>query len=145
LIFLSFGLKISVELLNPLNSKRPKGVAMIKGEEKIGDLYHRETKYRRNAMPRGGLDWGRQPSPYKEFPATLKHVSLNPPEQEGGKPIWEAIGQRRSRREFSRQPITFAELSQLLWATQGITARSWGYDFRVVPSAGASIQLKPIS
>jgi SagB-type dehydrogenase family enzyme len=110
---------------------------MTKGEEKIGDLYHQETKYRRNAMPRGGLDWAHQPSPYKESPAALKHVSINPPEQKGGKPIWEAIAQRRSHREFSSHPITFAELSQLLWATQGITARAWGYDFRAVPSAGA--------
>lgn len=110
---------------------------MIRGEERIGDLYHQETKYRRDAMLRGGLDWAHQPSPYKEFPAALKHVPLNPPEQKGGKPIWEAIDQRRSQRDFSRQPITFSELSQFLWATQGITSRNWGYDFRAVPSAGA--------
>jgi SagB-type dehydrogenase family enzyme len=88
-------------------------------------------------MPRGGLDWARQPSPFKEFPASLKRFSLHPPEQEGGKPIWEAIAQRRSQRKFSRHPISFAQLSQLLWATQGITARAWGYDFRAAPSAGA--------
>jgi SagB-type dehydrogenase family enzyme len=110
---------------------------MAEKEEKIGDRYHQETKYRRDAMPRGGLDWARQPSPYKEFPAALKRVPLNPPEQEGGKPMWESIGQRRSQREFSPRAITFAELSQLLWATQGITARALGYDFRAVPSAGA--------
>jgi len=110
---------------------------MTKGEERIGDLYHQETKYRRDAMQRGGLDWAHQPSPYKGFSRELKRVSINPPEQKGGKPIWEAIGQRRSQREFSPQPITFAELSQLLWATQGITARAWGYEFRAVPSAGA--------
>jgi SagB-type dehydrogenase family enzyme len=110
---------------------------MIKGEEKIGDLYHQGTKYQRNAMLQGGLDWGHQPSLYKESPAELKHVPIHPPEQKGGKPIWEAIAQRRSQREFSRLPVTFSELSQLLWATQGITARAWGYDFRAVPSAGA--------
>ncbi len=110
---------------------------MTKGGERIGDLYHQETKYRRNAMPRGGLDWAHQPSPYKEFSAALRHIPLNPPAEKGGKPIWEAMGGRRSQREFSPQPITFAELSQLLWATQGITARALGYDFRAVPSAGA--------
>jgi SagB-type dehydrogenase family enzyme len=88
-------------------------------------------------MAGGDLDWASQPSPYKKFPAALRHISINPPEQKGGKPIWEAIVQRRSYREFSFDPITFAELSQLLWATQGITARVWGYDFRAVPSAGA--------
>ena len=110
---------------------------MTKGEEKVGDLYHQETKYRRDAMPRGGLDWAHQPSPYKEFPVALKHVPLHPPEQKGGKPIWEAIAERRSQREFSPHSITFPELSQLLWASQGITVRAWGYDFRAVPSAGA--------
>ncbi len=105
--------------------------------EGIGDLYHQETKYRRDAMPRGGLDWAHQPSSYKEFPTALKHVPLHPPEQREGRPIWETIAERRSYREFSPQPMTFAELSQLVWATQGITARAWGYDFRAVPSAGA--------
>jgi SagB-type dehydrogenase family enzyme len=110
---------------------------MIRGEERIGDLYHQETKYRREAMPRGGLDWARQPSLYKEFPYALKHFPLRPPDQKGGKPIWETIPQRRSIREFSRHPISFSELSQLIWATQGITLRAWGYEFRAVPSAGA--------
>ena len=128
---------MNIRLLNTLNFKQSMGVPMAKGEEKIGDLYQQETKYRRDAMPRGGLDWARQPSPYKEFSAALKHVPLNPPEQKGGKPIWEAMDQRRSQREFSRLPITFSEVSQLIWATQGITARAWGYDFRAVPSAGA--------
>jgi SagB-type dehydrogenase family enzyme len=103
----------------------------------IGDLYHQETKYRRDAMSVGGLDWDRQPSPYKEFPDSLMHVPLRPPLQEGGKPLWETIRQRRSRREFSHEPVTFSELSQLIWATQGITSREWGFDFRASPSAGA--------
>jgi SagB-type dehydrogenase family enzyme len=110
---------------------------MIRGKEGIGDLYHHETKYRRDAMPRGGLDWPRQPSPYKEFPYALKRFPIGPPEQKGGKPIWETIAQRRSHRKFSGRSITFSELSQLIWATQGVTSKAWGYDFRVVPSAGA--------
>jgi SagB-type dehydrogenase family enzyme len=110
---------------------------MIQGKEKIGNLFHQETKYRREAMPRGGLDWAHQPSPYKEFPYPLKYFPIRSPDQVGGKPIWETIAQRRSIREFSRQSITFSELSQLIWATQGITSRAWGFDFRAVPSAGA--------
>ncbi|OGP72356.1 MAG: nitroreductase [Deltaproteobacteria bacterium RBG_16_50_11] len=102
-----------------------------------GDLYHQETRYRREAMSLGGLDWGHQPSPYKEFPDSLKRVPLMPPLQQGGKPLWETIRQRRSMREFSEQPVTFSELSQLIWATQGITSRAWGFEFRASPSAGA--------
>jgi len=105
--------------------------------EGVGDRFHQETKYFRDAMPRGGLDWGRQPSPYKKFPYPLKQIPIYPPDQQGGKPLWEAVAQRRSIREFSREPVTFSELSQLLWATQGITLRAWGFDFRAAPSAGA--------
>jgi len=97
-------------------------------KQRIGDLYHKETKYRREAMPRGGLDWANQPLPYKEFTYPLKHFQIRPPDQRGGKPLWEVISQRRSIREFSSQPITFSELSQLIWATQGITSRAWGFD-----------------
>ena len=103
----------------------------------IGDLYHQETKYRRDQMPKGWLDASTQPSPYKKDPPSLKRVSISPLFQKGGKPIWETIARRRSMREFSPQPISLPELSQLLWATQGITVKAWGYDFRAVPSAGA--------
>jgi SagB-type dehydrogenase family enzyme len=88
-------------------------------------------------MPRGGLNWAHQPSPYKESPDAIKYFPLRPFSQKTGKSLWEAISQRRSTREFSDQPITFSELSQLIWATQGITSRARGFDFRASPSAGA--------
>jgi SagB-type dehydrogenase family enzyme len=105
--------------------------------EGIGDLYHQETKYRREAMSRGGLDWAHQPSPYKEFHNAIKYFPIRPIDQKSGKSLWEAIAQRRSVREFSEQSITFSELSQLIWATQGITTKSGGFEFRASPSAGA--------
>jgi SagB-type dehydrogenase family enzyme len=106
-------------------------------KEGIGDSYHRETKYRRDLPSGGGLDWSSQPSPYKEDPPTLKRFPLRSPAPEGGGPIWGVMARRRSFREFGLRSISYGELSQLLWATQGITAKAWGYDFRAVPSAGA--------
>ena len=88
-------------------------------------------------MPRGGLDWAHQPSPYKEFADATKHFPIRPIDQEGGKSLWEAIAQRRSIREFSDRSIRFSELSRLLWATQGITLKAGGFEFRASPSAGA--------
>ena len=110
---------------------------MRRNQDGIGDLYHQETKYQRDKMPRGWLDGSTQPSPYKKDPPSLKRLSIFPPFQKGGKPIWETIARRRSMRDFSSQPISLPELSQLLWAIQGITVKARGYDFRAVPSAGA--------
>lgn len=51
--------------------------------------------------------------------------------------VYAAIGNRRSRRGFSRKPMTLKELSFLLWATQGIRKiADSGSAFRTVPSAG---------
>ncbi len=105
--------------------------------EGIGDLYHQETKYRRESVPRGGLDWEHQPSLYKEFTQALKCFPIRPLHQKSEKSLWETIAHRRSIRDFSNQSITFSELSQLLWTTQGITLRARGFDFRASPSAGA--------
>ena len=110
---------------------------MDQKREGIGHLYHQETKYCRDAIPRGDLNWAHKPSPYKEFSYPLKKFPIQSTVHGGGKPIWEVIAKRRSIREFSRQPITFSELSQLIWATQGITSKAWGFEFRVTPSAGA--------
>ncbi len=110
---------------------------MDERREGLGDLYHQETKYRRESMPRGGLDWAHQPRPYKEFTHALNRLSIHPLGQKGGKSVWEAIAQRRSIRDFSGKSITFSELSQLIWATQGITLKAKGFDFRASPSAGA--------
>jgi len=110
---------------------------MHRRKEGIGDLYHQETKYRRESMPRGRLDWAHQPPPYKEFTHALDRFPLRPHDEKSGKSLWEVITQRRSVREFSNRSISFFEISQLIWATQGITLMAGGFDFRASPSAGA--------
>ncbi len=52
----------------------------------------------------------------------------------------QALQQRRSVRRFKKTPLTLAQLSQLLWAAQGITNRKHG--FRTAPSAGALYPLE---
>lgn len=51
----------------------------------------------------------------------------------------EALARRRSVREFSRTPLTNGQVSDLLWAAQGVTAE-WGG--RTAPSAGALYPLE---
>ncbi len=53
-------------------------------------------------------------------------------------PLEEAIARRESIRHFSSQSISQAELSQLLWAAQGVSG-AWR---RTVPSAGATYPLE---
>jgi SagB-type dehydrogenase family enzyme len=66
-------------------------------------------------------------------------VSLPRPRLESSTSLEEAINARRSIRSFSRDPLTLAELSQLLWAAQGITHPAGR---RTAPSAGALYPLK---
>jgi SagB-type dehydrogenase family enzyme len=102
----------------------------------IGDTFQQETKYRRGHLPGGGLDWVARPEAYKRYPE-VPNIPLSPPQIEDGAPIWEVTRQRRSVRRYQNAPIREPELSQLLWAAQGITQESQGYGFRTAPSAGA--------
>jgi SagB-type dehydrogenase family enzyme len=62
-----------------------------------------------------------------------------PRPSESSVPLEAALERRRSVREFSSDRLTRAEIGQLLWATQGITA-DWGG--RTAPSAGALYPLE---
>jgi nitroreductase len=66
-------------------------------------------------------------------------LQLPPPERKGRMSLEEALAARRSVREFRREPLTDRELSQLLWATQGITSPD---GLRAAPSAGALYPLE---
>lgn len=53
--------------------------------------------------------------------------------------IFDCIGDRQSRRKFTDQPLSLAELSYLLWATQGVRKhlKARNITLRNVPSGGA--------
>jgi SagB-type dehydrogenase family enzyme len=61
-------------------------------------------------------------------------ITLPKPKFDGGMSLEKAILQRRSVRHFAQTPLALAELSQLLWAAQGITDTE---GLRAAPSAGA--------
>ena len=67
-------------------------------------------------------------------------IRLPSPGQRGSMSLEEAIAGRRSVRDFTPQPITQLQLSQILWAAQGITDAPW--QSRTVPSAGATYPLE---
>ncbi len=66
-------------------------------------------------------------------------IKLPEPRQESRTSVEVALRRRRSAREFQRAALTLAEISQLLWATQGITEPEGK---RTAPSAGALYPLE---
>lgn len=66
-------------------------------------------------------------------------VVLPPSARAGRMSLEEALARRRSVRELSHRPLSDQELSQLLWATQGITHPE---GLRTAPSAGALYPLE---
>lgn len=66
-------------------------------------------------------------------------VALPKPRTTGNVTLEQALHQRRSLRSYSRAALSLEETGQLLWAAQGVTARS-GY--RTAPSAGALYPLE---
>jgi SagB-type dehydrogenase family enzyme len=94
----------------------------------IGDRYQAATRYYRSHGPAAAPG---------EAPPAEGSVSLPEPGTQGGNGLWATIQARRSIRDFRDAPLTKPQLAQLLWATQGITARRRGVAFRAAPSAGA--------
>ncbi len=67
-------------------------------------------------------------------------ILLPLPRLKGNMSLEESIAYRRSIREYLDKPLTLNQLSQLLWAAQGLTELKWG--FRASPSAGATYPLE---
>lgn len=67
-------------------------------------------------------------------------VPLPPPRYSSTTSVEEAISRRRSVREYQDRDLDLEDLSQLLWAAQGITLPKKG--FRSAPSAGALYPLE---
>lgn len=61
-------------------------------------------------------------------------VQLPAPAGDSDISIEKALRERRSIRDYRSEPLTLSEISQLLWAAQGITASGF---YRAAPSAGA--------
>lgn len=76
----------------------------------------------------------------REVLMEIKEYKLSEPVKKGDMSIEEAIAGRRSIRTYREEKIGENDISQLLWAAQGITDEATG--FRTVPSAGALYPLE---
>lgn len=70
----------------------------------------------------------------------MQKIDLPEPSLKGEVSVEETIEGRRSVRSFSPGALTLEEISQLLWAAQGVTEERRG--FRAAPSAGATYPLE---
>jgi SagB-type dehydrogenase family enzyme len=93
----------------------------------------------------------------------LKPVQLLPPDLTSGKSLMQSLNERKSSREFSQKGLPLKEISNLLWAANGInrveegkhtapTARNWqDIDVYIMMKEGVflydpiSSQLKPVA
>ncbi|MFH1254272.1 MAG: SagB/ThcOx family dehydrogenase [bacterium] len=65
--------------------------------------------------------------------------SLPTPNFDGKTSVEKAIKSRRSIRSYKQDPLTLAQVGQVLWAAQGVTSDD---GFRAAPSAGATYPLE---
>jgi len=72
-------------------------------------------------------------------PAVGADIVLPAPSEHGTISVEEAIARRRSRRRYRPDPLSLAQISQLLWSAQGITHPR---GLRAAPSAGACYPLE---
>jgi SagB-type dehydrogenase family enzyme len=103
----------------------------------LKDTIRQEVDFSRTDQSRGIAP----PPLEKPFSADATRVRLPTPGRLEGMAqtdVASAIASRRSRREFADEPLTLAELSFLLWATQGVRQQiNRATALRTVPSAGA--------
>ncbi|MBA7556100.1 hypothetical protein ES705_48798 [subsurface metagenome] len=66
------------------------------------------------------------------IPDRTERIKLPEPSNTSNVSVEEALSKRRSIRAYSGDNLTIAEVSQLLWAAQGITSPGGG---RTAPSA----------
>jgi SagB-type dehydrogenase family enzyme len=85
----------------------------------------------------GGSFISLQPTGYEREPneSMNEKIKLPEPKYNSDTSVEQALHERRSVREYRDEPLTLIEVSQLLWAAQGITDSRRGY--RTAPSAGA--------
>ena len=109
---------------------------MAKYKQGLAFRYVQETKYHRDHPLADTLGSIPSPEQFKRYPDT-ERVILPDPDFSQPADLWQCMKKRRSERDTIPKPLSLNELSKLLWAAQGVTARAGIHLFRTAPSAGA--------
>lgn len=107
-----------------------------KETQSIGERFHAETSLTwRSTLTDLLSKKPAQPPQYKTYNGAKK---IHLPEPGFiGIPLEKAIKRRRSLREYTPEKMNAGQVSQLLFAAQGITGSIYGHHLRTAPSAGA--------
>ena len=109
---------------------------MIHYKQGLAFRYIQSTKYYRDRPMRDDLG-SIPPTPaFKNYPEAER---LQLPEPDLSRPanLWQCLDRRRSERNTTTDPLDLKELSKIMWAAQGVTARAGRFLLRTAPSAGA--------
>lgn len=102
----------------------------------VGVIYHEWSKPGIVDALGSIANWGQFPELYKRYPGA-RRIALPKPDLDRGLPAARAIAERRSTRTYASEPMTQAELAQVLFLATGITNDPWGQARRSAPSSGA--------
>ena len=105
--------------------------------QSLGYKYCQETKFKRTTLLSRKRPMIAPAETFKEYSEAPKFSlpKINFMEEESD--LWQLLQKRRSLRKFSDKKMKSADLSLLLWASQGITAQAGHFMLRTAPSAGA--------
>jgi SagB-type dehydrogenase family enzyme len=98
--------------------------------------YVQGTKYARERVPRDDLGAIPSPGRFKTY-SEAEPLPLSQPDFNEAANLWQCLSRRRSERDTTQDPLSGEELSKILWAAQGVTARAGMHLLRTAPSAGA--------
>ena len=104
--------------------------------DNIGDIFFLKTKYDRETLGKGSLDWSKKPEIYKSYP-DAKKIELPDFNFDFNKDFFQILKKRKSIRSYSKKELELEKLSFLLWSSTGILRNEHGFEFRTAPSAGA--------
>ena len=106
------------------------------GKRSIGERFQHETSLTWQGVL-GDLFSPKpeEPPQYKRY-SGVKNIKLPKPNYRG-MALEETIEKRRSVRNYSQKALSLSQLSQLLFAAEGVTGSLYGHPLRSAPSAGA--------
>jgi len=110
-------------------------------KQTAGYRYYQDTVFDREQLMENSRPHINATETFKTYPQA-KTYPLPSPDLSLPSSFWNLLQARRSCRRYDSSPMTNKDISQLLWACQGITGQAGNFFFRTAPSAGALYPLE---